>query len=211
MKTRFTKALLVSLLLGMSGIAHSATVTFSNIVDGNGLPLLFDPATTAPDAGDGNILNIGLTNFSADGGSIVTSSAVDTLSMIITAPAGYVITSVAYTEAGSGETTGGVAFASGSIVADGIPTNFLTQVFAPQSSSGWSISPTPTLIANKDSIAVSITNSLIAFSFTPADVSYIEKSEATLTVSIAAIPVPAAAWLFGSALIALVGIQRRKA
>lgn len=212
MHARYMKILLASLLFGLSGLAQAADVTFSNISDGNNSPAYFDPATTVPDAGDGNILNIGINNFEANGASGATTSAVDTLSMIITAPDGYYITSVTYSEAGEVETTNGVATASGSIVADGKPSNFLTQVAAPGTAlGGWSITAGPVAIDNKESIAVSITNSLFAFAFTPLDIARIEKTEASLSVQIAPVPLPAAAWLFGSALIALVSIQRRKA
>ena len=212
MNTQYTKVLLASLLFGLSAVAQSAVVTFSDITDGNGTSAYFDPATTTPDGGDGNVLNIGLDSFLADGSSGATTSAVDTISMVITAPDGYVITSVTYSETGTVETTNGVATASGSIVADGIPSNFLTVIAAPGTAvGGWGIDAGPVAIANKQSIAVSITNSLFAFSFSPQEIALIEKTDATLTVEIAEVPLPAAAWLFGSALIALVSIQRRKA
>jgi len=192
----------------MAGSAQAASVTFSNIVDGNGSPALFDVSTTMPDAGNPNKLNIGLNNFMADGSSIATSSAVDTLSMIITAPLGYVITSVDYTEAGNVRTTDGVATASGSLVADNIPTNFLTQLFSPNAASAWTITPATTPIADKTSIAVSITNSLFAFGFTPEGVAQIEKTGAMLTVGIVQVPEPATALLLMMGMLGLAARRR---
>ena len=64
MTAHFTKAIFVSILLSMSGMAHSATVTFSDITDGDGSAMRFDPATTVA---AGNTLNIGINNFAANG------------------------------------------------------------------------------------------------------------------------------------------------
>ena len=196
------------------GSAHAQFVTFSNVMDGNGSALYFDVASNVQ---VGNVLTLGLgagvNVFAADGAATI--SAVDTMSMTITAPAGHFITSVAYSEAGTGETgTGGIAIATGSMVVDGMPSNFMSQLFNPNTAaSAWVINPAAVLIANKSEITMSITNSLFAFLFDalngPAD---IEKTSAVITVTTALIPVPPAVWLFGSAVVALGSIgARRKA
>jgi len=206
------KGLLVSTLLSWSmvGVVQAATVDFTNIMDGDGQPRLFDAANTAPDPTDGNILIIGLNDFTADGASAVTSSAVDTMSMTINAPAGFFISSVSYTEGGTGITTNGVAAATGSIVVDNTPTNFLTQLFQPNANSGWTITPVIAYGGNKSSINVSITNSLFAFAFSPTDTAEITKTSATLTVGIEPVPLPPAVWLFGSTLLGFVAFSRRR-
>ncbi|MDA7687065.1 hypothetical protein N8793_03235 [Pseudomonadales bacterium] len=205
-----TRFLIASMLLSLSATAQAAVVAFSNIVSGDGAPTFFDESTTTPDAVNGNVLNIGLNNFGADGASSSNTAAVDALSLVITAPEGYMITSLLYSEAGQAETTGGTAVASGSIVADGMPTNFATQVFAPGTTlSAWSIEPGFITIDNKQSIAVSVTNSLFAYAFGPTDIAMIEKTSATLTVGLTQVPLPAAAWLFGSAIAGLIYSKSR--
>ncbi|MCP4288830.1 MAG: VPLPA-CTERM sorting domain-containing protein [Gammaproteobacteria bacterium] len=211
---KIIKRLFVATLLSwsMMGVSQAAMdeVTFSDIVDGDGLSSLFDVDATAVDLSDGNKLIIGLNNFSANGDSILTYSAVDTLTMTIDAPSGYFITSVSYTEGGDGQTENGVATATGALVADSTPINFLTQIFAPNADSGWTITPATILIDNKTSIVVSITNSLFAFAFAPGEIAQITKTSATLTIGVEPVPLPAAVWLFGSTLIGFVAFGRRR-
>ncbi len=196
-------------LLGAGMAAQAATVTFSNILDGNLDPSLFDVSATVA---SGNTLTIGVNNFQADGGSTATLSALDTLSFQVTAPTGFMIKKVTYTENGSGETTGGVAFATGSITADGTPKNFLMQLFLPNTSESiWSIGGSVD-IADKTSIIVSIVNSLSAVSFGGlTDIAQIAKTGASIDVEIAPIPLPPAVWMLGSALVGLATIRRRVA
>lgn len=187
--------------------ANAATVTFSNLADGNGAPSFFDIGTTTI---SGNQITIGINNFKADGASQVTVSALDTFSFTVTAPTGFKITKITYTESGKGETTNGFAAATGSITADGTPKNFLTQLFIPNTSeSDWSITGSVN-VANKDSIAVSIVNSLFAAAFLPTDLAYVEKTGASISVDIAPVPVPPAVWMLGSAIVGLATVGRRK-
>lgn len=187
--------------------ANAATVTFSNLADGNGAPSFFDIGTTTI---SGNQITIGINNFKADGASQVTVSALDTFSFTVTAPTGFKITKITYTESGKGETTNGFAAATGSITADGTPKNFLTQLFIPNTSeSDWSITGSVN-IADKDSIAVSIVNSLFAAAFLPTDLAYVEKTGASISVDIAPVPVPPAVWMLGSAIVGLATVGRRK-
>jgi len=187
--------------------ANAATVTFSNLADGNGAPSFFDIGTTTI---SGNQITIGINNFKADGASQVTVSALDTFSFTVTAPTGFKITKITYTESGKGETTNGFAAATGSITADGTPKNFLTQLFIPNTSeSDWSITGSVN-IADKDSIAVSIVNSLFAAAFLPTDLAYVEKTGASISVDIAPVSVPPAVWMLGSAIVGLATVGRRK-
>ena len=83
--------LAAAIISGMAGAAQAATVTFSNIMDGDGSAALFDTSTTVP-TGDGDTLQIGLNTFTADGAFL--PSALDTLSLTITAAPGRSITSI---------------------------------------------------------------------------------------------------------------------
>lgn len=213
-KTRKFSCWVVSLLAAIAFIAiasntQAAVATFSNILDGNGDPSLFDTTTTGADPTDGNILNIGLNDFRAYSGRI---SALDTLSFMITAPEGYFIDGLDYTESGRGLTASdGVAIATGSIVVNNVPVNFVNQVFVANSSSGWSISPIlPASIFNNQpsEVAVSIVNSLFAVG--NVDDTWIEKDSAALTVNLAPVPVPSSLFLLGSGLFAITFRMRRK-
>lgn len=205
------KAVAVLLLTTGFATANAASVTISNLADGNGASSLFDIAgVTQSDVGGDVVIELGLDNFLADGSSGLTQSAVDTLFMTITAPTGFRITSISYSEMGQGETGNGVAMASGSIVADGTPSNFLTQVFQPDTlPNEWTISILPIAIDNKESIDVNITNSLFAFAFGAGETAQIEKTSASLTVGLTAIPIPPAIWMMGAAITALVTVGRR--
>jgi len=210
MKKGFTYTGITLLLLLASSMTSAASVTLSNVMDGNGSPMFFDPSGITQSGTFDEIITIGLDNFTADSDGSLTS-AVDTLSMTITAPAGFTITSVSYTESGTGKTTLGVASASGSMVADGIPVNFLSQQFPTHADSGWSITPTPLLIDSKESISLNITNSLFAFAFDPTQTARVSKTAASLVVGLTAIPIPPAIWMMGAAIAALVTVGRRRA
>jgi|LNFM01.1.fsa_nt_gb hypothetical protein len=197
-----------ALLAGTSVGAQAATVTFSNLADGNNAAQFFDIGSTTI---AGNSISIGINGFTANGANNLTLSALDTFSFLVTAPTGFKITKVTYTESGNGQTTGGVAMATGSITADGTPKNFLTQLFLPNTGlSDWSIGGSVD-VANKDSIAVSIVNSLFAVAFDPTQIATISKTGASISVDVAPIPLPPAVWMLGSAIVGLVTVSRRKA
>ena len=197
--------------------AQAATVTLSGVIDGNGSPLLFDPAANVQSGTFGEIITLGLNNFTAEVHSLAPppfATAIDTLFMTITAPTGFAINLITYTEAGTGDTVDGFASATGSMVVDGTPVNFLTQNFGPLTSSGWSILPTALVIANKSSIDISITNSLVAFVFagsgTPDAEIHKTSDGSILTVGLTAIPLPPALLLMGTAIVALAAVKRRE-
>ena len=205
MHKKILPTLLCTAALAATSAAQAATVTFSNFADGNNAALYFDIATTSQ---TGNTLTLGLNNFTANGLNV---SALDTLSFLVTAPTGFQITRISYSENGTGQTTNGVALATGSMTADGTPKNFLTQMFTPNTgASNWSISGSID-IANKDSIAVSIVNSLFAVTFGGInDIATVSKTGATIEVEVAPVPLPPAMWMLGSALVGLATVGRRK-
>jgi len=205
MHKKILPTLLCTAALAATSAAQAATVTFSNFADGNNAALYFDIATTSQ---TGNTLTLGLNNFTANGLNV---SALDTLSFLVTAPTGFQITRISYSENGTGQTTNGVALATGSMTADGTPKNFLTQMFTPNTgASNWSISGSID-IANKDSIAVSIVNSLFAVTFGGInDIATVSKTGATIEVEVAPVPLPPAVWMLGSALVGLATVGRRK-
>ena len=203
------KTVAVLLLTAGFATANAASVTISNAMDGNGAASLFDVSGITQSGVNGEIIELGISNFIADG-SFGPSSAVDTLFLTLTAPTGMRITSIGYSESGEGETETGVAMASGSLIADGMPTNFLTQIFNTTTSRDqWTITKLPLVINNKQTIDVSITNSLFAYAFVGGEIAEIEKTSATLTVGLSAIPIPPAIWKMGAAITALVTVGRR--
>lgn len=214
-KSRKISSWVLSLLaaiafIGIATTTQAAVVSFSDILDGNRDASLFDPATTLVDPSDGNILNIGLNDFTATFGTI---QALDTLSLMITAPAGYYINALNYTEIGSGAASDGVAIATGSIVVNNVPVNFVSQTFLPNSGSEWSITPIlPNSIFDDQPsvVAVSIINSLFAVG-SDFD-TWITKDLATLTVGLGVtqVPIPSSLFLLGSGLFAIIGRMRRK-
>ncbi|MFT5414331.1 MAG: hypothetical protein ACI915_000641 [Gammaproteobacteria bacterium] len=212
------KALLIFSLAMFVTAAHANTVTVSNLVDGDGNASLWTGTVTQSGAMGENI-SLDINNFVAGtagtlgaGGGV---SALDTLFATLTAPSGYVITSLSYAEGGNIETTNGFAVATGSLVADGIATNLLAQVAGPGTAlQSWTIGPVAIAIDNKTSIDVSFVNSLVASGFGGAgDIARVEKTGALVTIGLTeltAVPLPPAVWLMGAAAAALVSVGRRQ-
>ena len=152
-----------------AGSAQAQTVTFSRIDDAV-TSRFFDPATTKVDALDRNKLNIGFNtgldpvtlkyrDFTASTASFRYTSAMDAISVRITAPAGYYIAKVTYSQRGTG-----------SIVRTGKLQGGATLVVHDKASLLGSFSTNPTLTQTVDLtgrrltvVPVSITNSLNAF------------------------------------------------
>ena len=95
---------------------------------------------------------------------------------------------------------------TGALEVNGIARNVYPFMFSSFLSGSWSTSATVSGLAPGDA-AVVFGNGLSAFSsgFGNASVS-IE----SITFNVAAVPIPAAVWLFGSGMLSLIGIARRK-
>ncbi|MFQ5643327.1 MAG: VPLPA-CTERM sorting domain-containing protein [Thiogranum sp.] len=105
---------------------------------------------------------------------------------------------------GTEETTN-LAIAGDLSIADGNNHNW--------SGSG-SFDLTTALWDGRDYVGLTLQNTLTAFSTLPGDQAMIQKkavgSEITVSIETSPVPVPAALWLFGSGLLGLVGIARRR-
>lgn len=140
---------------GLMSMAGAQTATFSGFDDAVA-GRCYDPATTAPDAIDGNRLRIGMTSCtaSAPNGSIMSG---DTLRLDVDAPPGYFITKLTFTQSGSSSgSRGGAGFRSAIWVVDSKPHT------VPTTGTGW-IGTVDVSLLRKTRIPVSITTHLAAF------------------------------------------------
>jgi len=160
---------LAAVILGAAPRAEGQVVKFSSIRDAVA-SRYFDPATTAPAPGNANQLNIGFhttfdsatfkwTNFKASTASFFDRTVSDTISFNITAPTGYYVAKLTYTQTGSGSVVRtGVVSGTAAWVVAGRPTrigNFSTNA---------NLSQTLDLTSRKlTSVAVSITDTLFAY------------------------------------------------
>lgn len=205
----------ILLLLTLGATSASAALVVSDVATGDGSEALF--GTDIMQSGEnGSTLTLELNEFVADGGGFGVFGPVtvtDTVTMTLTAPEGYFITGFVYNEAGNAN-VGFASFAevTGSITVGGIPVNFNNELITPDSGMvSWSIDPIAlALVEGVESVTVTITNTLSAVAFEPPEDAIIEKTEAILQVGLTPVPVPAAVWLFGSAVLGLVGMSRHK-
>ena len=197
-----------SILLTTS--ANAAFVTFSDFDDNDGAALGYDPIATAAGAtGNSNTLDFVLNDFEAV--ASVGDAAVynDQISFTITAAPGEIITSFSFTEdlmtmldANSfvgyslNIDVNGESFDLGSDVRTGGNTGGTETI---------TVSNSLIDFADAAVVMVSIDNNLFA-----ANGAEIVKSMSSITVSTQPIPLPPAAWLFGSALAGFTMIGRRK-
>ena len=63
---------------------------------------------------------------------------------------------------------------------------------------------------NDTSVMIQLINTLSASTGATGDVAFIQKKQGGVGISVNPVPVPAAVWLFGSGLIGMIGIARRK-
>lgn len=200
----------------IAGTGHAAPVAISNISSSE--PGLFTGATLNA---AGTQVELELTDFSASAPVTVGpvtqpfASAFDTISFQLTAEEGWFFTTLHYVEALEGSATGGgFAFGTGSFTYNGTSITLGTFPVLSNGGSGVSVgslftSPTIQLGPNVTSLNITITNSLLAGAFGPEASASISKTSALLNIGTQFVPVPAAAWLFGSALVGLVAIGRR--
>ena len=162
-------ALLAMVISSLASPAYAQRVTFSKITDAVGKKF-FNPATTAPDPLNPNRLIIRVhsgmdwtvskgTEFKASTTAFSYTSAMDTIRFKVTAPAGYYIAKITYTQRGVGTAvrTGKVSGAAHWVVGD-VASNIGTFSTTP------GLSRTIDLTGrNLTSVPVSITASLFAF------------------------------------------------
>ena len=123
-------AFLAMILSALASPAYAQRVTFSQITDAVG-KRFFNPATTAPDPANPNRLIIRMhsgtdwttskgTDFRASTAAFSYTSAMDTIRFRVTAPAGYYIAKITYTQRGVGSVvrTGKVSGGSHWVVGD---------------------------------------------------------------------------------------------
>ncbi|MCC6202290.1 MAG: hypothetical protein IT494_04725 [Gammaproteobacteria bacterium] len=193
-------------LLGMTGAASAATVSFTNIDDADGLAALFDPATTTP---SGNTINFGINAFEASTSFGLFTQATDTMVLTINAPDGYKITKITYSEGGSGSSSGGgISFAVASVIINGSAIEPISRAFLGGSGS-WDADTSVSFTSPLTSAVLSVTNTLAAFGGGGGAI--IAKEWANVEANIAPVPVPPAVWMLASAIVGLVTIGRRKA
>ncbi len=196
--------------------AQAAPVTISNINSSE--PNLFTGATLNA---AGNQVIIEFTDFSASAPQVVGPvaipfvSAFDTISFRLTAAEGWFFTSLDYIEGLQGTATnGGFAFGTGSFTYNGTSVTLGTFPVFSNGGSGVSVgslftSPTIQLGPQFTTLDITITNSLFAGALGANATATIAKTSALLNIQTQFIPVPAAAWLFASAMVGLVTIGRR--
>ncbi len=198
-----------ALLIAVS-TAYSMDVIVSDVLSGDGEDNF---GTTFSQSGAmGTIIEIDLNNFTAlavSSGAFAQSVVNDSVSMLLTAPTGFLISSVKYSESGIGNTTAGFGSASGAINVGGKPNNFPTAIINPGSTlADWSFGNT-TLVNDLSSVAVNITNVISAIAFGVGDSSEVTKTMAKLEIGLTAVPIPPAIWMMGAAITALVTVGRR--
>ena len=178
-------------MLGAAAGAQAQTVTFSRIDDAVSSRWV-DPATTRADAVDRNKLIVGFNKgldsttlkyreFRASTAAFNYTAAMDTISVRVTAPAGYYIAKVTYSQRGTGSTTGTGRASCGA-----------SWIVADVSASLGTFGTNPTLTQTIDLtgrrltvIPVSITNSLNVFSTSSLGSATVSITGAEITVQLA--------------------------
>jgi hypothetical protein len=181
----------VVVMLGAAASAQAQTVTFSRIDDAVASRWV-DPATTRADTSNRNKLIVGFNQgldsttlkyreFRASTAAFNYTAAMDTISVRLTAPSGYYIAKVTYSQRGSGSKTG-----------TGRAQGAASWIVADVSASLGTFSTNPTLTQTMDISArkltvlpVSITNSLNVFSTSSLGSATVSITGADITVTLA--------------------------
>ncbi|MCB1860474.1 MAG: hypothetical protein KDI47_01920 [Gammaproteobacteria bacterium] len=207
------KGLLVGVLLsgwfpGTISVAQAATVSFMDIrtTDGNDATG-FDVSASATEQTGDTTLTLGILPFSisAGGGTALMS---DTLLMkVVVNEPGWRITSLTYTESGEFSAQTGFVAATIQMLANqqGPPAG---PFYSANMFGSWGIGQNLAFGTIVTEVDVSLSNQLFA-----GGVAQIWKTAGKLEVgleAIEAVPVPAAVWLFGSALVGFLAFSRRR-
>lgn len=197
---------LVALAVAGSFNAQAATVTFSDLASGNGSPLLFDADASVA---VGNDLAVGLNNFAAVAAPGAPVALVDSLTVTITAPTGFYISTLDYKELYDYSAPNGVAAITMSLVANGNPSLPAAAAFSGSTGTDVMIAiPTIVFGPGVEVVTLSISNSLFAFGI--GATAEIGKTLAELSVGVTPIPLPPAIGLLGAALIGLATVSSRR-
>lgn len=179
----------------------------------------------------GNSISFLPVNFSAeslnDAGAVTST---DTLNVIIeSTTANYTMSMFTLAETGDYRLDGGAsADASAWFLVESKTTNcgsfactdsdiFSTGALADTNGvlTDWSLGGTLDLASTADwgsdtKVTLQLQNNLLVEAASTGDVAFIQKKQGGIGITVNPVPVPAAVWLFGSGLIALVGLARRK-
>jgi hypothetical protein len=184
----------VVILLGGAAAAHAQSAAFLNINDAVA-SRFFDPATSAADVINPNKLIIGLhsgsdpatwksTVFRASTEAFSHTSAMDTISFTVEAPAGFYVSKVTYSQRGTG-----------SAVRTGKAAGGANWVVAGFASNLGLFGTNPTLSATADlsgmmltSVPVSITTGLFAFATPTSGSATLTVTGADVTVEVVPLP-----------------------
>lgn len=230
MKTTSKLLTVVALLFGISTQTLAATVTLS----GTDVDFTFDDASLfGPAIVAGNSLIFQPTNFKAeslDGAGVDTASQTLIIDVVATTP-GFDITSLAMVEQGDYVRSGVDATVAASGRLGVVSTNKICGgIFACNDAEIFNVAPlndtggatidwsggTSVDLANTagwgfdSSLQVSFQNNLSATTLNAGEQATIQKKLGGIGLVVNPVPVPAAVWLFGSGLLGLAGIARRR-
>jgi hypothetical protein len=191
-RTLLTGAAIV--LASHAAPASAQNATFTGVRDS--VPArFFDADTTAADAGEPNTLVIGF--HAADpfrasaevGGTTGTRLATDTLSVVVTAPAGYYVSSVTCHVSGRGAVnTPADARAAANCVINGTPEDLgsVGGAALPNTGADWSLSSKTATLADPTLtvVPVSLTAQLFAFAAPSLASAEIDLTSATIVVTV---------------------------
>lgn len=203
---------LAAALLITTGAAQASSVAlFTNINDANSSPSGF--SVSSPTF-SGNTYNIDVTGFNTSAsGALGTQVIADTIAFDITAPIGYYISSISYSEGLSSSINGsvGVTTASGTAVINGQSIDMGSHIWTTGIHTAGLFTGSVAIAGQMNMVSMSITNVLSAISAGSISTE-IGKTSSSVSVELTAVPLPAAFWLFGSSLLGMgiIGQSRKK-
>lgn len=212
-------------LILASSTASAAIVT----VSGTDLSFTYDNSTLF---GEGNVVGNNIfflpTNFRAEStnttGSVLVSDTLNITVELIDPTSGFSMDMFALSEKGDYQVigSGGSVSAGGSFSVTS-NTNAMNQLNTFNATglstigtvTDWSASTSIDLSSiagwgSDTSVIIQLQNDLTAVSTVQGESAFIQKKFGLIGIAVNPIPVPAAVWLFGSGLISLIGIARRK-